>query len=100
MISNCGGGSFQLYGLDEQLFFADVAGLMMIFVLPAAIVYALWRIFVTNRTAPGGTTILGLDENLVTYTKVYGISGRTLFLYWLTAVVFAFEALRSLVDLL
>ena len=101
MITNCGVGSSGLYGLVERAFFADVA-LLLIAVVPAAIGYALWRIFVTNRTGPIGTTIMGLDENSATYREVYdhGISWRTMFLYGLTGVVFGFEVFRYLVDLL
>lgn len=100
MITNCGGGS-GLFGLEDGGFLLDVAGLM-IFVIPTAIGYALWRIFVTNRTGPRGTTMLGLDENSAMRTEMYdhGISWRTLFLYSLTGFVFLFETFRYLVDLL
>lgn len=101
MITNCGGDPFQIYGLEERDFFFNV-GVLMLVVIPAAIGYALWRIFVTNRTGLRGTTILGLDENSVTHPKLYdhGISWRTLFLYGLTGFVFAVEVFRYLVDLL
>ena len=101
MITNCAGDSFQLYGLEEHDFLFDV-GVLMIVVVPAAIAYVLWRIFVTNRISSRGTTILGLDENSVTHPKVYdhGISWRTLFLYGLTGFVFAVEVFRYLVDVL
>ena len=99
MIIYCGGDSFQVTGAEPGGFFSFVAA-FMIFVIPPAIGYALWRIFVTNRSGRRRTTILGLDENSATYTEVYdqGISWRTLFLYGLTGVVFAFEAFRYLVD--
>lgn len=101
MITDCFGGSSQLYDLEERAFFFDF-GVLMIAAVPAAIGYALWRIFVTNRTGPIGTTILGLDENSATYREAYdhGISWRTMFLYGLTGVVFGFEVFRYLVDLL
>ena len=101
MIIDCFGGSSQLYGLEERGFLYDF-GLLMIAAVPAAIGYALWRMFVTNRTGPLGTTILGLDENSATYREAYdrGISWRRMFLYGLTGVVFGFEVFRSLVDLL
>ena len=103
MISECFGGASQyhLYGLEEGGFLFDVAALMIL-IIPTAIAYALWRMFVTNRIGPRGTTILGLDENSATYTKVYdeGMSWRKLFLYGLAGFVFALETFRYLVDLL
>jgi hypothetical protein len=100
MITDCFGGSYY-YGLEERGFIFDV-GVLMIAVVPAAIGYALWRIFVTNRTGPEGTTILGLDENSATYTEVYdhGISWQRLLVYGLTGCLFAFEAFVNLMDLL
>lgn len=101
MISNCGGGSYELYGLEEGGFFFDV-GALMIAVVPAAIAYALWRILVTNRTGSIRTTILDLDENSETYSEVYddGTSWQTLLVYGLTGCLFAFEAFYNLVNLL
>ena len=95
MVSNCGGGYAGLLGLDELAFVGDV-GLLMIAATPAVIVYVLWRIFVTNRVCPGGTLILGLDENAATYTKLYGrrIPWSRLSVYILTsAVTFKFGVL-------
>lgn len=98
MITDCVGGASQhyLYGLEEGGFLFDVAGLM-IFIIPAAIGYALWRIFVTNRRGSGRTTILGLNENSETYTEVndHGISWGILFLYTLAGVVFVCEAFNT-----
>jgi len=101
MITDCFGGSSQLYDLEERAFFYDFA-VLMIAAFPAAIISVLWRIFVTNRTSLVGTTILGLDENSGMYSEMYdqGISWRTMFLYGLTGVVFGFEVFRYLVDLL
>ena len=101
MITDCFGGSSQLFDLEERAFFADV-GLLLIAVVPAAIGYALWRIFVTNRTGPVGTTTLGLDENSATYRDVYdhGISWQKTFLYGVTGVVFGFEVFRYFANLL
>ena len=101
MITDCFGGSSQLYSLEERGFLIDFA-ILMIAAVPAAIGYALWRIFVTNRTGPVGTSTLGLDENSATYREAYdhGISWRRLFLYGLTGVVFGFEVFRYFVDLL
>ena len=100
MILDCYGGSYQLSGYESGYF--AVVGLLIFAYVPAAIGYALWRIFVTNRTGLGGTTILGLDENSVTYREMYdhGMSWRRLFLYGLTGVVFGFETFRYFVDLL
>jgi hypothetical protein len=101
MIIDCLGGSYQLYDGEERSFFL-VFGLLMIAAVPAAIGSVLWRIFVTNRKGPAGTTILGLDENSATYREVYdhGMSWQTTFLYGLTGVVFGFEVFRYFVDLL
>jgi|SRR5215211_1200675 len=101
MIIDCLGGSHPLLRLEEGGFFSTVKTLMT-FVIPAAIGYALWRIFVTNRTGPEGTTILGLDENSAIYKEAYdrGISWRTLFIYSLTGLVFVFEAYQYVVDLI
>ncbi|HEX7774589.1 MAG TPA: hypothetical protein VF435_19355 [Pyrinomonadaceae bacterium] len=101
MITDCFGGSSQFYYFEENDFFSVVGNLMMA-VVPAATGYALWRIFVTNRTGPVGTTILGLDQNSETYQEAYdhGMSWRTMFLYGVTGVVFGFEVFRYLVDLL
>lgn len=101
MITDCFGGSSQLYDLEERAFFAD-AGLLLIAVVPAAIGYALWRILVTNRTGPVGTTTLGLDQNSASYREAYdhGMSWRTMFLYGLTGVVFGFEVFRYFAELL
>ena len=103
MITDCmgGGASAPLYRLEERGFLLDVAELMIV-LIPTAIGYALWRIFVTNRTGPVGTSILGLDKDSAPSTEVYdhGISWRTMFLYGLTGVVFAFEAFQYVVGLL
>ena len=102
MITDCfSDGSSQYLGLEERGFLIDF-GILMIAAVPAAIGYALWRIFVTNRTGPVGTTILGLDENSASYREAYdhGMSWQTMFLYGLTGVVFGFEVFRYFVDLL
>jgi len=101
MIIDCLGGSRSIYELDECGFLACF-GILMIAAVPAAVGYALWRIFVTNRTGPVGTTILGLDQNSASYREAYdhGLSWQTMFLYGLTGVVFGFEVFRYFVDLL
>ena len=107
MISDCtgGGSSYHLYGLEERGFMVDFA-LMMIGSVPAMIGYTLWRVFATNRTVPGGTSVLGLDENSATYTELYrrGIPWRTLLFCVLVTVttfklgVFAFEVIGYLTE--
>jgi hypothetical protein len=74
----------------------------MTFVVPAAIGYALWRIFVTNRAWPVSTSVLGLNEKSATYSELsnHTIAWRTLFLYALTGVTFAFEVYWYVMDLL
>ncbi len=92
--------------LDEHAFVINVS-LLMIAATPAVIVYTLWRIFVTNRTNPGGTLILGLDKNAATYTELYGrrIPWGALSIYVLTSAVtfkfgvLAFEAWNYIRDL-
>src|SRR5215216_8182002 len=106
MITDCFGGSYYS-GLHENDFISIVERLMVL-VVPAAIGYALWRIFVTNRIGPAGTSVLGLDENSTTYTELYGrrISWGSISLYVLTSVVtfklgvLAFEVFRYVMDLL
>ena len=68
---------------------------LMIFVVPAAMGYMLWRIFVTNRTPPVGISVLGLNESSETYSELCRrvIPWRTLLLYVLAGVTLAYEAL-------
>jgi len=99
MITDCFGGNSGLMGLDELAFFSDVGQFLPV-VVPLAIGYTLWRIFVTNRSNPAGSLILGLDENAATYTELYSrrIPWRALCIYVLTGAVtfklgvLAFEA--------
>lgn len=103
MITDCFSSGSGLTGLDELGFFFDVGQFLPV-VLPLAVGYTLWRIFVTNRTNPAGSLILGLDENAATYTELYGrrIPWRALSIYVLTSAVtfkigvLAFEAYRYL----
>ena len=101
MISSCSTGGSGLFGLEEGGFLHDAIALMIL-VIPIAIGYTLWRIFVTDPTGHVKTSILGLDENKASYTEAYDseISGATLFLYGLTALVFSFEVFGYLIDLL
>ena len=82
MITDCFGTPQGLFGLDGHVFFIDV-GLLMIAAVPAAIVVALWKIFVTNRITPRGNVLaLGLNETSATKVELYGrgIPWRALFL--------------------
>ena len=59
------GGTPGLFSGDLTAFFAVVA--------PVALVYTLWRIFVTNRMGPLGTvTVLGLENTSATDAELYG----------------------------
>src|SRR5215510_3684858 len=100
MITNCAGIP-GLYDLDEPVFIIDVLVLMLL-IAPATVGYTLWRMFVSNRTGLGVSSILRLDENAETDSESRGrrISWQTLFLYGLTFGVFAFEAFEYIQDLL
>jgi len=75
MVMGCPAPDF--LGLDETIFFNDVA-LLMHLVVPAAIGYALWRILVTDRASPQGS-ILGLYDRSAPHSELSKsrISGRT-----------------------
>jgi hypothetical protein len=61
MISDC--SYCGILGLDEKAFFQDAFALLLL-VLPAAICFTLWRMFVTNKTGHrGGVVVLGLDDS-------------------------------------
>lgn len=107
MITRCFAGP-DLLGLEAGGFFFDVSALMTVAV-PAAICYALWRLFVTNRTGPrGGVVVLGLDNSSAADSELYGrrISRWNLLLYAVTSFltfnfgVFVFEGYRYLQELL
>ena len=87
MISDC---SYCGYlELSAPGFFADVFELLVL-VIPGAIFFTLWRIFVTNKAGPrGGVVVLGLDDSSSTYSdlKPAGISAYLRFCYCLTSVV-------------
>ena len=93
MTGYCSTDGLGLFGLEESGFIYDVL-ILLTLVIPAAVSYSLWRIFVTNRRGSRATTILGLDENSETYPEAYnqGISWLALFLYALAGVVFVVEA--------
>ena len=74
---------------------------LMLVLVPVAIGYVLWTIFVTNRAASVGT-VLGLNENSETYSELSsrGIPWQTLFLYGLAGVTFTIEVYWYVMDLL
>jgi hypothetical protein len=70
--------------------FVELVSVLMILLVPPAIGYMLWRIFVTDRMSPrGGVCVLGLSETSATPAESYArrISCRTLGLYVLTGLV-------------
>ena len=57
-------------GLLGPDFISDALTLLTL-VLPAAILFTLWRIFVTNRSGPrGGIVVLGLDDSSSIYSDI------------------------------
>jgi len=72
-----------------ETFIDDIAELA-IYMVPPAIGYMLWRIFVTNRMNPrGNVCVLGISETSATPAEMYGrrISCWTFGLYVLTGLV-------------
>jgi hypothetical protein len=70
--------------------FVELVSVLMILLVPPAIGYMLWRIFVTNRMSPrGGVCVLGLCETSATPAEMYGrrISCWTFGLYVLTGLL-------------
>lgn len=68
MISDC--TYCGILNLNEEAFFHDASELLIL-VVPAAILYILWRIFVTNRSGPrGGVVVLGLDDSSSVYSDL------------------------------
>ncbi len=52
---------------------SELIALLSIVLVPPAICYILWRIFVTNRLAPrGNVCVLGLTETSATHIELYG----------------------------
>jgi len=85
--------------------FLDDLGVLMVYLLPAAICVVLWKVFITNRTTPRGNVLsLGLDETSATPTELYGrkIPWKALFLYASVGVttfqfgVFIYETFYSI----
>lgn len=58
MVSDC--AYCGILELNEVSFFADVAALSVL-IIPGAIVFTLWRIFVTNKRQ---AVVLGLDRSV------------------------------------
>ena len=77
--------------LRDAAFFQDTAALLVV-VAPAAMVFTLWRIFVTNRTGPrGGVLVLGLDDSSSVYSDMKPSSMPLyLRLLYLSTAVFTF----------
>src|SRR5262245_4122560 len=68
MISDC--TYYGILELRDSAFFLDTATLLVV-VAPAAIVFTLWRIFVTIRTGPRvGVVVLGLDDSSSVYSDM------------------------------
>ena len=52
------------------MFLADTIAISVL-VIPAAICYTLWRIFITNKVGPrAGVTVLGLDDSSYVYSEL------------------------------
>jgi len=67
MISNC---FYCGTELNETGFFQDTFEVLHV-VIPAAICFTLWRMFVTNKSGPrGGIEVLGLDESSFVYSNL------------------------------
>lgn len=86
MISDCTYcGILELNGTG---FFIDSAALLTL-VLPAALCFALWRFFITNKVGPrAGITVLGLDESSFIYSEQgqYGFSRYLRLTYFVTSI--------------
>src|SRR5215216_6897394 len=89
------------YGIGEPDYLVTIK-LLMLAVVPVAIGYMLWRIFVTNRAGSVTATVFGLNENSATFSESSSrrIPWRTVFLYVLTGATFAFEVYKYVMDLL
>lgn len=82
MVTNCGG--FDYFGLTEGGFAHDTLELLLI-VIPAAAVFLLWRLFVTNKTEP--VQRLGLEDAVgANRNSILAVSRPLLFLYVMTSV--------------
>jgi hypothetical protein len=77
-----------ILGLEETGFISDTLELMKV-VLPASGLFALWRIFVTNRIGPrGGVVVLGLDDSSKIYSCLESpIAATRACLYLFTGVL-------------
>jgi len=104
MVTHCGGGAWALLDFTEEAFFHDAAELLVL-VVPAAILYILWRIFVINRSGPrGGVVVLGLDDSSSVYSDLgpRGVSIHIRLLYCAVSIltflmgILTFEAIKFL----
>ena len=67
MITDC----FSAFPELENTVSLDEALGFLVLVVPAALCFALWRIFVTNRSGPrGGVVVLGLDDSSSVYSDL------------------------------
>ena len=65
--------------LNESAFFQDTFALLVL-IVPGAVCFTLWRIFVTNKSGPrGGVVVLGLDDSSSTYSDL-SLSGISIYL--------------------
>lgn len=89
MITDCVSAHNGLTDLAETVFFVDAATLSVV-VIPAAICYTLWRVFITNKVGPrAGITVLGLDDSSYIYSALgqYRLSRYLRFSYALTGIL-------------
>ncbi len=70
MITDCFSGYSGLLELDELAFFVDTFAISVL-VIPGAICYTLWRVFITNKVGPrADITVLGLDDSSYIYSEL------------------------------
>jgi hypothetical protein len=89
VITDCFSGNNGLTELTELAFFADTI-LLTILILPGALCYTLWRVFITNKVGPrAGITVLGLDDSSYIYSELgqCRLSRYVRFSYILTGIV-------------
>jgi len=86
MISDC--VYCGILDLNDSVLFQDTFELLLV-VVPAAICFTLWRMFVTNKSGPrGGIEVLGLDDSSFVYSDLSrsGISTYLRLLYCMTGI--------------
>jgi uncharacterized membrane protein YagU involved in acid resistance len=104
MVTHCADPGFYVSDYPTNIFVEDF-GVLMLYIVPAAICVVLWKVFVTNRTAPRGNVLqLGLNETSATPAELYGrkFPWRALFLHAAVGVatfefgVFVYETYCSI----